>query len=87
MLLIEVSAAPMALGALDTRAATFREMQMLNPDLVSAEDREAILTELDLEDRKIFDDAVLKAYGLENYGERIRSTLKSMLESRLHRGL
>lgn len=102
MLLIEVSAAPMALGALDTRAATFREMQMLNPDLVSAEDREAILTafeplkrrrveealvELNLEDRKIFDDAVLKAYGLESYGERIRSTLKSMLESRLHRGL
>lgn len=102
MLLIEVSAAPMALGALDTRAATFKEMQMLNPDLVSTEDRKVILTafeplksrqveealvELNLEDRKIFDDAVLKAYGLESYGESIYSTLKSMLETRLHRGL
>lgn len=102
MLLIEVSAAPMALGALDTRAATFKEMQMLNPTLVSTEDREAILVafeplknrqveealvELDLEDRKNFDDVVLNAYGLESYGESIRSTLKSMLEARLHRGL
>lgn len=102
MLLIEVSAAPMALGALDTRAATFKQMQMLNPDLVSCDDRASILkafeplkkrqveealVELNCEDRKYFDDAVLKAYGLEKYGESIRSTLKSMLETRLHRGL
>ena len=102
MLLIEVSAAPMALGALDTRAVTFKEMQMLNPDLVSSKDREAILkafeplknrqvedalVELKHEDRKNFDDAVLKAYGLEKYGESIRTTLESMLETRLHRGL
>ena len=102
MLLIEVSAAPMALGALDTRAATFKEMQMLNPDLVSAKARASILeafeplknrqvedalVELKMEDRKAFDDAVLKAYGLEGHGESIRSTLRSMLETRLHRGL
>lgn len=100
MFLIEASAAPMALGALDTRAATFREMYVLNPSLVDKKSRELILkafeplksrsindalVELTLQDRKEFDDAVLAVYGLAGYSETIRNTLKRMLETRLYR--
>jgi hypothetical protein len=100
MLLIEASAAPMALGALDTRAATFKQMYVLNPELVTETNRTAILSafeplkqrkvndaliELEMEDRKSFDRVVLRCFGLEKYHDAIRQTLKRMLETRLYR--
>ena len=98
MLLIETSATPMALGALDTSAAQFKQMFMLNPGLVSKEDRAMILAsfeplkqrkvkdaldELKEEDRKSFDRIVLKCFGLEKYYDAIRMTLERMLTTRL----
>lgn len=100
MLLIEASAAPMALGALDTRAATFKQMYVLNPELVAETNRTTILSafeplkqrkvndaliELEMEDRKSFDRVVLRCFGLEKYHDAIRQTLKRMLETRLYR--
>lgn len=100
MFLIEASAAPMALGALDTRAATFKKIYVLNPKLVAADNRAAILdafeplkhrkvhdalTELMMEDRKMFDLTVLKCFNLERHYDAIRKTLKRMLETRLYR--
>lgn len=97
MLLIEASAAPMALGALDTRAGTFTKMHMLNPSLISDERDRVLhafeplrvrpvmeaLDELRAADRLHFDEILLDAYGLSAYGERIRQTLKSLLDARL----
>ncbi len=100
MLLIEASAAPMALGALDTRAATFKQMYVLNPELVAETNRTTILSvfeplkqrkvndaliELEMEDRKAFDRVVLRFFCLEKYHDAIRQTLKRMLETRLYR--
>lgn len=98
MFLIESSAAPMALGALDTRAETFEKMFMLNPELVSRKQRDEIvlafeplktrsiknaLAELEESDRKAFDATVLKAYGIEKFAEQIRESLRKMLHVRL----
>lgn len=98
MFLIEASAAPMALGALDTRAETFKKMFMLNPDLISQDQRDEIvsafgalktrdikdaLEELQESDRKEFDLIVLKAFGIEEYAEQIRDSLSQMLRVRL----
>ena len=100
MLLIEASAAPMALGALDTSASTFKQMCVLNPELLTKKNRSAILNafeplkqrkvndaliELEMEDRKFFDYVVLKCFGLEKYHNAIHQTLKRMLETRLSR--
>lgn len=98
MFLIEASAAPMALGALDTRAETFKKMFMLNPDLITQEQRDDIvsafatlksrnikdaLDELQESDRKEFDSTVLRAYGIEEFAERISDSLIRMLHIRL----
>lgn len=98
MFLIEASAAPMALGALDTRAETFKRMYMLNPDLITQEQRDEIvaafeilksrdikdaLEELSEPDREKFDSIVLKAYGIERFSEQIRESLAQMLHVRL----
>lgn len=98
MFLIESSAAPMALGALDTRADTFKKMYMLNPDLISQEQRDEIvsafkvlksrnikdaLEEIEEEDRSSFDSVVLKAYGIEQFTDKIKESLRRMLQVRL----
>lgn len=98
MFLIEASAAPMALGALDTRAETFKKMYMLNPDLISHDQRDEIvsafealksrnvkdaLEELNETDREKFDSIVLKAYGIERFSKQIRESLTQMLRVRL----
>lgn len=98
MFLIEASAAPMALGALDTRAETFKKMFMLNPDLISREQRDEIVAafevlktrnvkdafdELQEQDREQFDSIVLKAYGIGEYSTQIRKALTQMLRVRL----
>lgn len=100
MLLIKASAAPMALGALDTRAAAFKQMYVLNPELVAETNRTTILSafeplkqrkvndaliELEMGDRKSFDRVVLRFFGLEKYHDAIRQTHKRMLETRLYR--
>lgn len=98
MFLIEASAAPMALGALDTRAETFKKMYMLNPSLISQGQRDTIvsafetlksrnikdaLEELNEPDRERFDSIVLNAYGIERFSEQIRDSLTQMLRVRL----
>lgn len=97
MLLLEASAAPMALGALDTRASTFKKMYMLDPDCVGNTKRQEILdafkplkrrkidtamNELQYKDRNHFDEIVLSAYGLEAYLPAIKHALKEMLDAR-----
>lgn len=98
MFLVEASAAPMALGALDTRAETFSKMYMLNPSLLNERQRDSVvsafeplkgravmdaLDELREEDRHRFDEVVLDAFGLLEYDQEIRRVLGSMLEARL----
>lgn len=100
MFLIEASAAPMALGALDTRAETFKKMYMLNPSLITPAQREDIvsafkilksrnikdaLEELNEQDRIRFDSVVLRAYGIEKFDKQIRDALARMLRVRLAR--
>lgn len=98
LLLLECSGSPMALGALDTRAYSVESMCMLNPDLISHDDRNrivelfepiknreilSVLDELDQEDRILFDRAVLMSYRLEGLEDSIRSILKNMVKVRL----
>lgn len=98
MLLIEASAAPMALGALDTRAQAFKTMYMLDPLHLSSEKRDAIvsafkplkercildaLEELEQADRKTFDEVVFQSFGIEEHTEAIRDALREMLLTRL----
>ena len=98
MYLIEALGFGRGLGALDISNTNFKEIKMLDPELVSDEDRKAILEafnpiidreilrtskELQMEDRENFDKKVLKAFGIEEYYPRIKESLLSMQKSRL----
>ena len=98
MFLIEASAAPMALGALDTRAETFAAMYLLDPEALTNEQRNRIvvafkplrereiqdaLVELESDDRRAFDEAVMEAFGLSPVYDKLVSALKGMLRARL----
>ncbi len=98
MYLIEALGFGRGQGALDINSTNFKKVKMLDPKLVSGEDRKAILEafkpiidreilqtskELQMEDRENFDKKVLKAYGIEEYYPRIKESLLSMQKSRL----
>lgn len=98
MFLIEASAAPMALGALDTKSETFSAMYMLDPDSISKEQRDQIveafeplksrsikdaLDELEMNDRKSFDAVLMKAFGLSEVYDDVVLALQGMLCARL----
>jgi hypothetical protein len=85
-------------GALDIKKESFNRAYMLNPKLLSPQkineiksafeplknrDIKDTLIEIDCEDRINFDNAVLKAYGLEGFYEDIKQTLISIQNTRL----
>ncbi len=85
------------LGVLDISSTTIRNAFMLNPELLSNENKIAILeafvplldrqvehtsNELTLEDRRNFDITVLRAYGIEEHYESIKQSLLSMQKMR-----
>lgn len=86
------------LGVLDASSSNFKKIHMLNPDLISDQDKEEILalfepvcgrmvkdTEDELNDpeRRRFDQKVLEAFGLSAYYDQIKSSLLSMQRTRL----
>jgi hypothetical protein len=86
------------LGALDINKESINNAFMLNPNKITSSDREIILKcfkpllnrkikttqeELNEDDRKIFDMAVLRAYGIEKHYEDIRTSILSMQKARL----
>lgn len=98
MFLIEASAAPMALGALDTRSETFKKMYMLNPTIISPNERNVIveafkplknreildaLDELEQVDRQDFDTVIMDVYGIAEFYNPIKNALQGMLNARL----
>lgn len=87
------------LGALDINSTTIRNAYMLNPELISIEHRQVILQKFDVllhreikktidelaaEDRRDFDLAVLSAYGIEDYYDKIKASLLFMQQMRLN---
>lgn len=98
MFYIEAVGFGRGLGALDINKDSINNAFMLNPKMVSDNDRTCILEsftpilereikstqeELLQGDREIFDKAVLKAFGIEDYYERIKKSLISMQKARL----
>lgn len=98
MFYIEATGFGRGLGALDLSKEKVASSFMLNPELVSVEQRKDILSafepllkrkiltvqeELKQEDRKTFDKTVLKSYGLESLYERIKKCLLEMMSVRL----
>ena len=98
MFYIEAVGFGRGLGALDINKDSIKNAFMLNPKLVNQEDRQIILSkfrpllerkimttekELCQQDREIFDMAVLRAYGIEDYYQSIKSSLLSMQKARL----
>lgn len=97
MFYIEASGFGRGLGVLDVNKERIANCYMLNPQLVSDEDREEILAafeklksreikkvseELSDETRLAFERTVLKSFGIEGYFEPIKSSLLSMQEAR-----
>ncbi len=97
MFYIEAVGFGRGLGALDISSTTIRNAFMLNPELLSNENKNAILeafeplldrqvehtsVELTLEDRRNFDITVLRAYGIEEHYESIKQSLLSMQKMR-----
>lgn len=95
---VEANGFGMGQGALDINKGSFERMYMLNPDLLSNDDKlkikqafeplknrdiEETLTELQLEDRINFDHVVLQAYGIDDLYDDIKHTLVSLQTSRL----
>lgn len=98
MFFVEATGFGRGLGALDINSTTMQNMLMLDPDRLTPEHRDTILTafgpltrreigsteqELAEEDRRTFDLAVLSAYGIERYYDRIKDALLSMQRMRL----
>jgi len=87
------------LGALDLNTTKLeKRLFMLNPYLLTAEqseeikakfapllDREIfpIMEELELTDRQEFDDAVFKAFGIEEYRDKVIDSLKHLYNIRM----
>lgn len=84
-------------GALDNRKESLAGLSMLDPSLVTAESRQAILDafeplkrravkplqeELYEADREAFDKAVLQAFELEDLHNQIRDALSTMVKVR-----
>ncbi|CAK7036928.1 N-6 DNA methylase [Tissierella sp.] len=98
MYFIEALGFGRGLGALDINNKNLHKMMMLNPDKVSRASRDEILKkfqpllereilsteeELTKEDRKEFDMAILRAFGLEDKYSEIKESLLTMQKSRL----
>ncbi len=98
MFYIEAVGFGRGLGVLDINKNSIESAFMLNPKLVSEEDRQIILSqfkpllerdimtteqELAQQDRETFDKSVLRAYGIEGYYQSIKSSLLSMQNARL----
>ena len=98
MFYIEAIGFGRGLGVLDINKDSINSAFMLNPNLVSSENRMNILNkfqlllnrnvkstenELDESDRKSFDLAVLSSFGIEDYYSLIKNSLVSMQRSRL----
>ena len=97
LLMLESSGGPMGDGALDNRKESLAGLSMLDPSLVAAESRQAILDafeplkrravkplqeELYEADREAFDKAVLQAFELEDLHNQIRDALSTMVKVR-----
>ncbi|MDU5082834.1 N-6 DNA methylase [uncultured Tissierella sp.] len=85
-------------GVLDLSKKRFEKFMMLNPDILTEKDKEIIKEkfkpllsrdilptrdELEMEDRIAFDIAVLDAYGLTEYYDKIKNSLINMQYTRL----
>ncbi len=88
----------MGAGALDINKDSFERTYMLNPYLLTEENKENIkrafeplkqrdikdtLEELNCDDRISFDHIVLEAYGIDRYYEDVKNTISSLQTSRL----
>lgn len=97
MFYIEASGFGRGLGVLDVNKDNIAKCYMLNPNLVSATDRQNILSafeklkarqimkvseELKDEIRLDFEHIVLQSFGMEDYFDKIKSSLLSMQETR-----
>lgn len=98
MFYIEAVGFGRGLGALDISSTTIRNALMLKPSLITTEQRRLILDsfepllnrnvlsteeELMAEDRYLFDNAVLSAYGIDQHYDAIKNSLLSMQRMRL----
>lgn len=97
MFYIEASGFGRGLGVLDVNKDSISKCYMLNPKLVSKENREKIIKafeklkarkimkvvdELNDETRLAFEHTVLKSFGIDTYFDKIKSSLLSMQETR-----
>lgn len=97
MFIIEATGFGRGLGVLDINAKNISDSFMLNPNYLTDEQATAIVqafqpiknrqvldteTELQQEDRINFDHVVLRAYGIDNYYDRIKESLMSMQKTR-----
>lgn len=98
LLFIESSGFPRGLGALDLNTKKFNKIMILNPELISDDNKVLIknsfsnlvnreihttIEELELEDRIEFDKLVLRVFGIEDYYDLIKQTLINMQTGRL----
>lgn len=98
MFYIEATGFGRGAGALDLSKDKFADSFMLNPSLLSEQQKQEILKaftpllkrkilhveqELEQKDRKEFDTAVLRAYGMESVYNEIKESLLSMMKVRL----
>jgi hypothetical protein len=97
MFYIEASGFGRGLGVLDINKDKIAKCYMLNPKLISRENRDKIVKafeklkarpimrvadELSDETRIAFEHTVLQSFGLDNYFDKITSSLLSMIETR-----
>ena len=97
MFIIEATGFGRGLGVLDINASNISDSFMLNPNRLTNEQAAAIVqafqpiknrqvfdteTELQQKDRINFDHIVLRAYGIDNYYDRIKESLMSMQKTR-----
>lgn len=97
MFIIEATGFGRGQGVLDLNAGNISDSFMLNPNYLTNEQAVAIAqafqpiknrqvfdteTELQQEDRINFDHVVLKAFGIDNYYDRIKESLLSMQKTR-----
>ena len=98
MFYIEAVGFGRGMGALDISSTSIKSAYMLNPEVILPKQRIEILdkfaplvnrevmntvVEFEMADRITFDKCVLKAYGIEEYYDRIKQALLSMQQMRL----
>lgn len=96
---MEAGANPMGLGALDNNSKTLQALPMLNPNLLNIQQKKDIITsfkpllqrpilsvkeELEMSDRQRFDETVMKAFGIDQYYDRMKVELLKMMNTRLY---